>query len=83
MITGACYGPNRIPPAGPRPRFIIYCGFCGCRTDTLRNGRGFDPGDPNGGIRFCHVLGHQGDKFNERADYLATQAIKRVPKRGR
>jgi hypothetical protein len=19
-------------PAGPRPRFIIYCGFCGCRT---------------------------------------------------
>ena len=23
VITGACYGPNRIPPAGPRPRFII------------------------------------------------------------
>ena len=32
VITGACYGPNRIPPRGPRPRFIIYCGFCGCRT---------------------------------------------------
>ena len=32
VITGACYGPNRIPPAGPRPRFIIYCSFCGCRT---------------------------------------------------
>jgi hypothetical protein len=32
VIKGACYGPNRIPPAGPRPRFIIYCGFCGYTT---------------------------------------------------
>jgi ribonuclease HI len=50
--------------------------------DTLRAGRGFAAGDPNGGVRFQHVLGHQGDKFNERADYLATQAIKRMPKGG-
>ena len=51
--------------------------------DTLRTGRGFDVGDPDGGVQFSHVLGHQGDKFNERADLLATQAIKRAPKTGR
>ena len=51
--------------------------------DTLRAGRAFDAGDPDGGIRFCHVRGHQGDKFNERADSLATQASKRMPKGGR
>jgi ribonuclease HI len=51
--------------------------------DTLRDGRVSAVGDPDGGIRYSHVLGHQGDKFNERADYLATQAIKRVPKGGR
>ena len=35
--------------------------------DTLRHGRASDVGDPDGGIRYCHVLGHQGDKFNERS----------------
>lgn len=51
--------------------------------DALRDGRAFDVGDPDGGIRYCHVLGHQGDKFNERADHLAKAASKRVPKGGR
>jgi ribonuclease HI len=51
--------------------------------DTLRDGRAFDVGNPEGGIRYCHVLGHQGDKFNERADHLAKAASKRVPKGGR
>jgi ribonuclease HI len=51
--------------------------------DALRDGRAFDVGDPDGGIRYCHVLGHQGDKFNERADHLAKAASKRAPKGGR
>jgi ribonuclease HI len=51
--------------------------------DTLRDGRAFDVGNPEGGIQYCHVLGHQGDKFNERADHLAKSASKRVPKGGR
>ena len=51
--------------------------------DTLRAGRGFDVNATDGGVQFSHVLGHQGDKFNERADLLATQARKRAPKTGR
>jgi ribonuclease HI len=51
--------------------------------DALRDGRVSAVGDPAGGIRYCHVFGHQGDKFNERTDYLATQVSKRLPKGGR
>jgi hypothetical protein len=32
VTIGVSYGPNRLPPRGPMPRLIIYCGFCGCRT---------------------------------------------------
>lgn len=31
VITGACFGPNRIPRPTPA-RVVIYCGFCGCTT---------------------------------------------------
>jgi hypothetical protein len=30
----------------------------------------------HGAIRFCHVFGHQSNKFNERPDQRATEAIK-------
>ena len=43
--------------------------------DTLRAGRGFAVNDPAGGVSFTYVRGHQGDKFNERADKLANKAI--------
>ncbi len=43
--------------------------------DTLCAGRGFAADDPAGGVSFTYVRGHQGDKFNERADELANEAI--------
>jgi ribonuclease HI len=51
--------------------------------DALRDGRAFAVGEPDGGIRYCHVLGHQGDEFNERADHLAKAVSKPAPKGGR
>jgi ribonuclease HI len=43
--------------------------------DKLRAGRGFAADGRTGGISFTYVRGHQGDKFNERADKLANEAI--------
>jgi ribonuclease HI len=50
--------------------------------DTLRAGRGFALDDPTGGVAFTYVRGHQGDKFNERADKLANEAIAVLRARG-
>jgi ribonuclease HI len=50
--------------------------------DTLRAGRGFAVDDPAGGVSFAYVRGHQGDKFNERADKLANEAIAALRARG-
>jgi ribonuclease HI len=44
--------------------------------DALLNGLGCTAKAPDSLVQFRHVLGHQGDKFNERADKLATSAIK-------
>jgi ribonuclease HI len=43
--------------------------------DALRAGRGFALDNRAGGVSFTYVRGHQGDKFNERADKLANEAI--------
>jgi ribonuclease HI len=53
--------------------------------DTLRAGRGLAlaADDPASGVSFTYVRGHQGDKFNERADKLANEAIAALRARGR
>lgn len=60
------------------PSIAVLCG----EIDTLRAGRGFALDDPTGGISFTYVRGHQGDKFNERADKLANEAIAALRRRG-
>jgi ribonuclease HI len=43
--------------------------------DRLRADRAFAGDERGGGLSFTYVRGHQGDKFNERADELANRAI--------
>jgi ribonuclease HI len=46
--------------------------------DALRALRASVGSDEAGNVTFTHVLGHNGNALNERADHLATEAIKQV-----
>jgi ribonuclease HI len=59
----------------PRTAAALTCPYLCREIDALRAERA-SAGD--GGVTFRHVRGHDGDPLNERADVLATGAIKRA-----